>query len=387
MTDKKPPGLKPNDKIQLIYEADSFYPTMLDLIRGAKESIHLQTYIFHDDSIGRQIIEALKSAAARGVKVYLLVDRLGSRALIHKVEAEFKTAGVHFRFFGKFRWLKFFKKEYYIGRRLHHKVLLVDQTKALISGINIGGDFMGWFDFAVYLEGACCHDVYLVCLRYWPYRIRARLKKEAEIFAPTGGIPARIINNDNLLRVQLINRSYRSYLKTARKDIFIISSYFFPGSLFIKKLASLQKSGVRVRILCPHFSDVPLIQKAAHHYYAALIKRGVEIYEWLPGVLHGKAAVIDGKILSLGSYNLNYTSHFTNIELNLEIHSESLAADFTQIVEKMMAGNVKKVAAQDLNQSLFNRINCFLAYHAVRLISFLHVFLSNHNKRMSLDEI
>lgn len=104
-----------------------------------------------------------------------------------------------------------------------------------------------------------------------------------------------------------------SYL---RKEIFIISAYFFPSPKFLKKLYEVSQRGVKIRVLCNYQTDIPLLSHATSFYYKILLKNNIEVLEWLPSVLHGKAAIIDDEILSLGSYNLNYMSYYTNIELN-----------------------------------------------------------------------
>ena len=381
----KLPDLKTNHVIQFIYDAKLFYAKILDLILNSKESIHFQTYIFENDSKGREIIEALKSAASRGVKVYFMVDRLGSMSLKDSIEKELKASGIKFRFFGKFRWLKFFKKEYHIGRRLHHKIMLVDQSKAMISGMNVGEIFLKWFDFAVYLEGNSCQDLYRACIRYWPYRVRRHLKKEQKKNEFAGPHHSRILNNDGFLNFHWINRSYRFYMQNARREVFLISPYFFPGIAFINELIRLKSKGVRIRILSNYLSDVPLIRRAGAFFYDRLMKNGIEIYEWLPTVLHGKAIIIDGKILNVGSYNLNYLSIYTNIELNIEIHSEHLVSDFTETLGHRMNGKIRHLTLENFNKNIFEKIANYLSYKIIRLVSIIHIFFT-YSRRMSKDE-
>ena len=380
-------AIKKNRQIDLLYTAEDYYQRMTELIHSAKESIHLQTYIFRNDAIGKKILEALKEAAKRGVKVYLLVDHFGSIHLVNN-EKELQSPKFFFRYFGKFRWLTFLSKKYYLGRRLHHKILLIDQEKALVSGINIGEIFLSWFDFAVYLEGESCEEIFKICIHYWPLRIRSKLKRTAKkIISAQGQYYAKIINNDNLIHIQRINRRLNYYLHNVQREILIISPYFFPSHRFLRNLDKLTRRNVSVKILCNAISDIPFIHRATTYYYSRLIKHGIEIYEWKTSMLHGKALLMDGQILSIGSYNLNYMSYFTNIELNIEIHSEEIAAHFYDHIYGKFQTDIQKVTVKDLPRGFIARINAFFAYLIVRIVSILSVLVVQGKKKIHLEDI
>lgn len=378
--------IKKNERIDLLFTAEDYYARMIELIQSARESIHLQTYIFRNDSIGKKILEALRQASEKGVKVYLLVDQLGSLHLVPH-EKDLQSHNFFFRFFGKFRWLSLLTKKYYLGRRLHHKILLIDQEKALVSGINIGEPFLNWFDFAVYLEGGCCEEIFKICIHYWPLHIRFKLKRNFKKIPPQGNYHAKILNNDNLIHVQRINRRLNYYLHHTQQELLIISPYFFPSHRFLRKLYKLKEKNISVKIICNAISDIPLIHKATTYYYSGLLKHGIEIYEWKTSMLHGKALVIDGKILSIGSYNMNYMSYFTNIELNIEIHSQKIAAQFYNHIQSKLSTDILKVTEQNLSHGIFSRIKAFFAYLIVRIISIFSVLVVRGQKKIHLQDI
>ena len=378
--------IKRNDRIELLFTAENYYARMIELIQSARESIHLQTYIFKNDSIGGKILEALKAASERGVKVYLLVDQLGSLHLVPH-EKDLQSHNFFFRFFGKFRWFSLFDKKYYLGRRLHHKILLIDQEKALVSGINIGEPFLTWFDFAVYLEGGSCEEIFKVCIHYWPLRIRYKLKKNSKKIPFHGNYHAKILNNDNLIHIQRINRRLNYYLHHTQQELLIISPYFFPSHRFLRKLHKLKNKNVSIKIICNAISDIPLIHKATSYYYSSLLKHGIEIYELKTCMLHGKALFIDGRILSIGSYNMNYMSYFTNIELNIEIHSQEIAAQFYNHIQSKLKTDILKVTEQNISNGIFSRINAFFAYLIVRMVSIFSVLVVRGKKKIHLEDI
>lgn len=112
--------------VKLIRGGSSFFSELKGLIDNATHSIHFQVYIFLDDTTGRYIGEALKSACRRGVNIYLLVDGYGSRKLSGSYIEELKREGINFRFFHKILQTP----DFYVGRRLHHKVIVLTVARA-----------------------------------------------------------------------------------------------------------------------------------------------------------------------------------------------------------------------------------------------------------------
>jgi cardiolipin synthase A/B len=149
------------NKIQFIRGGKAYFDLLIELITNAKESIHLQTYIFADDETGMLVSEALRKAVDRNVSVHLLADGYASQSLPKDFTNELKNAGIQFRFFEPL----FKSQHFYFGRRLHHKVLVVDTKYAVVGGINIANHYNdmpkkpAWLDFAVLLEGEIAKEL------------------------------------------------------------------------------------------------------------------------------------------------------------------------------------------------------------------------------------
>src|SRR5262249_11928229 len=131
--------------------------------------IHLQVYILDDDETGQLVTNALIAAARRGVKVYVMVDGYASQGLPHEFVQTIKDSGIHFRFFSPLLKSKYF----YFGRRMHHKIVVVDNECALTGGLNISNryndmpDQTAWLDFALYVEGTIAKDLCVLCWKSW----------------------------------------------------------------------------------------------------------------------------------------------------------------------------------------------------------------------------
>src|SRR3989344_9397324 len=172
-----------SNHIKFVLEGAVYYEHYLNLIQNSKKSIHLQTYIFENDKFGKAVQVELKSAAKRGVQVYLLIDSVGSMNFSEAAEKELIEAGIYFSRFNKvqFKWLGQW------GRRLHHKVLLVDNSMALIGGINVistsynEASVPHQLDFAVYVEGAVTAGLTQYCQMIYSRASRVKIKFKKEV--------------------------------------------------------------------------------------------------------------------------------------------------------------------------------------------------------------
>ena len=139
------------------------------MISSARHTLHLQTYIYDEDATGKAVADCLKQAASRGVKVYLMVDGYASQSLSSKFIRDLEDHQVYFRFFEPV----FRSRYFYFGRRLHHKVLVVDSQVALVGGINISdkyNDLPGkpaWHDYALHVEGEIPQQLCVLCWKSW----------------------------------------------------------------------------------------------------------------------------------------------------------------------------------------------------------------------------
>ncbi len=171
----------PAANVRLVHSGNDYFDTLENIIRSAKHTLHLQTYIFSEDETGKRIYTALKEAAQRGVSIAMLLDGFGSKDLSRKSVHELKNAGIDIRFFAPF----FSTQSIYLGRRMHHKIVVADRNTALIGGINIADKYLGsaaeypWLDYAILIEGSVCVELDTLCRNMYGIRNRlARLKMQ-----------------------------------------------------------------------------------------------------------------------------------------------------------------------------------------------------------------
>lgn len=331
-------------EVRLIMAGKEYFDLLLQLINGATESIHLQTYIFSDDETGVMVTEALKLAAKRNVQVHLLVDGYASQGLSPEFIKAIHEAGIQFRFFEPLLKSKYL----YFGRRMHHKVFVADAKYALVGGINIAnryndiGENSAWLDFALYVTGKAAADLYLLCWKTWNgFPRNMGLTPYEKINGIFSNLPAtneavRIRRNDWVRGKNEISKTYNQMLHHAKSEVIILCSYFLPGKLVRKNIVQAIQRGVNVKVIAAGTSDVMVAKHAERWLYDWLLRHGVRLYEYQKNVLHGKIAVCDDKWMTIGSYNINDISAYASIELNLDIYNPDFTKQVRQKLERIL---------------------------------------------------
>jgi cardiolipin synthase len=323
------------NEVALYRDGSEAYPAMLEAIRGAHEQILLEMYWFDSDRAGRSFAEALMAAAARGVEVAVLYDAVGSIGTDPAMFAELRRAGAHVVEFGPVApWRRRFRLER-LTRRDHRKILVVDGEVGFTGGCNIADAWLpledggrAWRDDMVSVRGPAARGLLLSVLGIWRRTGGVPLLRIRRSQAPgTGGTRVSVLGEASFLRERReISRAYLSELYGAKKRAWISAAYFLPDRAVRRALGRAAARGVDVRVLMPAESDVELVRHASRATWGYLLRRGVRLFEWLPGVLHAKSAVIDGRWSTIGTFNLDYLSLRSNLEINVSVDDEVFGA-------------------------------------------------------------
>lgn len=381
------------NRVEFIFDGISYCHQFARAIQNAQRTIHLQTYIFELGDFGKLVHSELIAAVQRGVKVYMLVDSLGSRKLDRKKISQLVESGVHFAFFNVMQW----RWPIQWGRRLHHKILAIDHQYAFVGGINIDricdhNSVFPRLDFAVFLEGPVVEQI----VRYVQRTFRKSGHSKINFIAD-GTFPATKISkgpslspdttllhrvgisvNDWRYGYKDINKRYLQMVLEAKVQVTIINSYFFPQKKYMDDLVAAAKRGVKVRLILPRISDWPSYVRASEYLYLYFLKNNVEIYQWTKSILHGKLATIDNEWSTIGSYNLNYMSYLQNLEMNVDVYSPSFTQELNTHIEGIIHTGCEKIEMKDFihQRSWGTKIICFFLYHLFALISNLSIILN-----------
>jgi len=308
------------------------YPRMLAAIDAAQSAIRLEVYAFARDGIGQRFIEALAAAARRGVRVVVILDGWGSAADGAEVAARLREAGCEVSIYNPLVALLAGR-----FRRNHRKILLVDDAVAFIGGINIADEYghVGerdvphWLDLALELRGP-------------PVAWLSRRLRDARVPPPRG--PVRIHLSD-LGGGRRLRGRYLKAIGGARRSVLVAHAYFLPDRRLVRTITAAARRGVSVTLILPGRSDVPLARAATRSLYGQLLRAGVRIHEWTETVLHAKAAVMDGRRLLVGSFNLDPFS-LANLEALVEVNDAAVAREGVAWMERLVARTPPVTAEQ-----------------------------------------
>jgi cardiolipin synthase len=395
--------LPSGEKIKLLNSGKHFFEELERLIDQAVEEIHFQIYIFENDETGHLIADALLRAAERGVKIYLLIDAFGSNISEDRL-TKIKSKGGQVQLFGPL----FKGGRFHVGRRLHRKVIVFDRKIAITGGFNISNNYneirekRSWLDFAVIAEGSIVTKLYSVCLRRWVKKslrkkiietIKSgtfksknivarsrRLMSRRPSFQRTGGVYVR--ENDWLKGINEANATYQREIKKAKHSLFIVGGYFLPGGRMRRIIRHATKRGVNIQIILAAHSDVKLQRLAILYLYHWMLRNKITIYEYLPANVHGKTLIADKQFVSIGSYDLNNLSTYSNIELNLDIDDEAFASSFQAELEKISLDECRLVTLDELyrRSNLWRRSKHWFAYQVVKSLFMLSSWLARKDE-------
>jgi cardiolipin synthase len=300
---------------------------LLQLIGSARTSLKILYYIYVDDAVGARVRQAMIDAAARGVEVSLIVDGMGSEpAASNDFFAPLTACGA-----SVCRFVPRWGRRYLL--RNHQKMAIADGERTIIGGFNIQDSYFGtpaedaWRDLGLLVDGPAANRLasYFDALQAWARQPRAPMRELRRLLSawsePEGD--ARWLFGGPTRRLSPWARVVRDDIKQGQA-IGIIAGYFAPSPALLRRLDKAARRG-SVRLVLPAKTDHGAAIWGSRFTYAGLLRKGVQIYEYLPTKLHTKLFLIDD-VVHLGSANFDMRSLFLNLELMLRIDDPAFAA-------------------------------------------------------------
>ena len=331
------------NEVTLFGTGETLFKAMLEAIGQAREEIAAEFYIIRDDRTGALFAEALCRAAARGVRVLLLYDYIGCFFTPSAYFARLAAAGVQCLAFNP---PSFHRGPAWFDKRDHRKILIVDYGIAFVGSMNIGDEFaerngsgFKWRETGVRIAGQPPLELRRLFREQWLREGGTDLPDAVGSTSPEGGgAEVLTVSGGPHFSRSHIRTAFRLAFARARASVLIMTPYFIPGPRFIRAMLRSVQRGVRVVLVLPAVSDVPLIRLLSRGLQGRLLAAGVELYECQGVFLHAKVMAIDGDWGILGSANLDHRSFHRNFEVNLVIHDPGFAHELTALIEKELSG-------------------------------------------------
>jgi cardiolipin synthase A/B len=330
----------PGNSVEVL-ENGAFFDLLLERIRSAQKSVHLETFLWTDGVLGRRMAEALSERARAGKQVRVLLDAEGSKDVGEAAVRQMKEAGCRVVFFHEKIW----RNIGVLNDRDHRKIVVIDGREAFVGGHCFVDSWLGnaqdsehFADLSVRLCGPIVHSVQAAFSENW-------VGHTGDLFGGEDVFPSLEPAGDVLIHAAYVKPEgsapavkilHHTAICLARKRIWIQNPYFIPEPEAIDAFGEAVSRGVDVRVIMPSTggSDNPMVQHAGHRNFEKLLRCGVRLFEYPHTLLHQKVMTIDSVWSAVGSSNFDDRSFETNDEITLAILDPATARRLDAVFEK-----------------------------------------------------
>ena len=331
-----------HNHVDIFADGYQLFDRMFQDIEAAKKSINIEFYTIYNDHIGNQLRTLLEQKAAEGVEVRVLYDSWGSRGVKPSFYNQLRANGGEAAQFLMTRSNLF---DFRINYRDHRKIVTIDGKIGYVGGFNVGDQYLGrvakfgyWRDTHLRLIGGSVYSLQQRFIRDWNATMQGTDKQilhYRRFFPPikvtNATTPMQIVSSGPDTQLETIKLGYLRLINAAQDHIWIQTPYLIPDDSMIDALKVAAHSGIDVRIMIPCKPDHPFVYRATQYYARMLANEGVTIYYYENGFMHAKTVMIDGKMASVGSANLDYRSFKLNFEINSFIYDQHIRDSLEQI--------------------------------------------------------
>ena len=329
--------------IEILPSGGTTLDALLREINAAQHHVHLEYYIFEPDQTGTRLLNALTAKARAGVEVRLLVDAIGSPALLSRKHRQLLTtlldAGGEYAVFHPTRLDRL---RPLVNLRTHRKIVVVDGHVGLMGGINVTDDenenvrpHDAYRDTHLLLRGGAVRWLQYLFLQDWQYANGKPPRGEQSLLpdvAP-GGLPVQIVASGPDTDGEAIHRAMIDALNMARQRIWLATPYFVPTEPALLALVNAALRGVQVKLIVPQRSDSRIVTAAARSYYKELQDAGALVFEYSGRMFHAKTLLVDEHYGMVGSANFDNRSFRLNFEVAAAVYDRTFNTQLADMFE------------------------------------------------------
>ncbi len=318
------PAATAGNDLRLLDDGQDAWQALTGLVASARQTLDVQFYIVANDPVGRAFVEHLTEMARNGVRVRLLLDRLGSLWPPHRALNDLKAAGGQVLFFSPFLQIP---SPGHLNLRNHRKLVIADGVRAFSGGMNVGQEYMGpqpdaerWADLAFLIDGPTVPAVHDVFLSDWAVAGGgAEAGPRVRPAGHDGGATLQPVPSGPDLKADPLHDALVRAIHVAQTRVWIVTPYFLPTELLGHAFALAARRGVDVRLILPRQSNQKLADFARGAYLREMAEAGVRVQYFERGMIHAKGGLVDD-IGFAGSANFDVRSMLLNFELNFFVY-------------------------------------------------------------------
>lgn len=336
-------------------------------IDAARETCHLEFYIWNNGGEADRVTDALIRAAGRGVTCRILVDDLGSRRFLRSETAgRLRQAGVHIH--GALPgglWRMAFVR---IDLRLHRKIVVIDGRVAYTGSLNLvdpryfkrDSGVGQWVDAMVRVEGPAVEPLAITFLADWYVETNDSLEQLQE----TGGARSQDARGEAAVQVlpsgpdlppHAVEHVLLTAIYSARSEIVLTTPYFVPSEPLLMALVAAARRGVDVILVTPRDVDSVMVRYASEAFKNELLEAGVRIALFSGGLLHTKSVTVDESHSLFGSVNLDPRSLRLNFEILLAVYNREFTTELRALQQTYIDRSELMDLASFRNRSTLRR--------------------------------
>jgi cardiolipin synthase len=339
-------ALHHGNRVTILTDGPTFYPAMLEAIRGATRSVNLECYIFHAGRIAEQFIDALTERARNGVNVTIVVDAIGSLTLWGKPVKRLRAAGCRIQSYQAVRWYSLYR----INNRTHRELLIVDGKTAFVGGAGVadwwafprGKRSRPWRDTMARVEGPVVAALQGVAAENW-LECCGEILTGPDFFpdlTPEGETTAFVVKSSPSDRATASRVAFQLLIEGTDQALRIATPYFLPDRALRRALVAMAGRGVEISVIVPgRATDQHWVRLASRRMWGELLRAGVRIFEYRPAMIHAKVMIVDDLWCVLGTTNIDNRSFEHNDEVNLAMRDSGVAARLLQDYARDLASS------------------------------------------------
>jgi cardiolipin synthase len=262
--------------------------------------------------------------------------------------ARLRAAGVHVQ--AGLPVNLFRRRLHRIDLRNHRKITVIDGHIAYCGSQNLTDErvrtrripprYRFWIDATCRIQGPAATALQAAFLADWLTSTDEAsipdIKDYLTIPKPHGTSIVHVVPSGPTSRVDAIHQSLVTMLSVAQREIMMTTPYFVPDAAIKAAIVSASLRGVQVTLILPEQLDNAIVAAAARAHYAELLEAGVRIFHHQGGLLHAKAAVVDGELAMIGSANLDMRSFWINFECTLLVYDAPFAQRVRDLHKKYL---------------------------------------------------
>ena len=327
---------KRGNRIEVLTDGPAFYPAMLEAIRSARETVNMEVYMFKRGEAAEQFIEALADRARAGVRVTLVMDAVGSLGQYRYIAGRLRPHGARVEPYQRLMWYRLAR----LNNRTHRELLVIDGTLAFVGGAGIADWWLKplhgkpiWRDLMARIEGPVVTAIQGIAAENYLECCGAILSGQEVYKAQpeVGDSGAFVVKSSPADRATASRVLFQTLIEGAERSVRISTPYFLPDKAFRRALERVIARGVSITAIVPGpVTDQRFLRLASRRSYGTLIKAGMKILEYQPGMTHVKMMVVDDLWSVIGSTNLDNRSFEHNDEMNVAIRDPAIAARLTR---------------------------------------------------------